>query len=62
MGFSDRLYLLGRIGVPIDSDSDSDPDPDFASSPTFSNRIGEPPAEGAVAFSTWPWEWVGSMR
>src|SRR5690606_40346620 len=21
---------------------------------------GEPPAEDAVAFSTWPWEWVGA--
>ena len=22
--------------------------------------LGEPPAEDAVAFSTWPWEWVGA--
>ncbi|MGI6300791.1 MAG: hypothetical protein ACOX52_07015 [Verrucomicrobiota bacterium] len=56
------------ITRPFDTETDSDPDPDLASPfPSSaplreSSPSGEPPAEDAVACSTWPWAWVGAMR
>jgi len=53
--------------VPRNNHHEKPPSSAFADrlpNPTFPSGSGEPPAEGAegaVAFSTWPWGWVGSM-